>query len=72
MENKFIRRSISIPFDINNRIDTMIEKYSYDSKNELFIELLELGLLKFDEDIELKSRINKLINMLDILLERIK
>lgn len=72
MENKFIRRSISIPFDINNRIDTMIEKYSYDSKNELFIELLELGLLKFDEDIELKSRINKLISMLDILLERIK
>lgn len=69
---EYIRRSISIPNELNNRIDEMISQYSYTYKNDLIIELLELGLLKFNEDLELKqfminllSRVNNLIQLLE-------
>lgn len=47
----------------------MLSKFSYSSKNELILELLELGLIKFDEDIELKNLIKILISKLDNLLK---
>ena len=69
---EYIRRSISIPNELNNRIDEMISQYSYTYKNDLIIELLELGLLKFNEDLELKQfminlllRVNNLIQLLE-------
>lgn len=61
-----------MPIELNKRIDEMANEYSYTYKNELIIELLELGILKFNEDLELKqfmikllSRVNNLIQLLE-------
>lgn len=64
-----IRRSISIPSKLNKRIDEMANEYSYTYKNDLVIELLELGILKFNEDLELKQLINNLLSKIDNLIQ---
>lgn len=38
----------------------MANEYSYKSKNDLIVELLELGIIKFDEDLKLKNLICEL------------
>lgn len=50
----------------------MTKKYSYHAKNELYVELLELGIIKFDEDIELKQMISNLLSKIELLLEHLK
>ena len=50
----------------------MIKEYSYTVKNDLLIELLELGILKFIEDLELKNKINNLINKLELILDKLE
>ena len=69
MSKEFIRRSISISNDLNKRINDMASKYSYTYKNDLIIELLELGILKFNEDLELKQLIDNLLPKIDNLIQ---
>lgn len=64
-----IRRSISMPIELNKRIDEMVNEYSYTYKNDLIIELLELGILKFNEDLELKQTIDYLLAKIDNLIK---
>ena len=73
MANKrIVRRSISLPELLDERIGIMAKEYSYNVKNELMIELLELGLLKFNENVELNSKVNLLIDKVDNMINLIK
>lgn len=72
MKKSIVRRSISIPKELDDQITIMTNKYSYHVKNELYIELLELGIIKFDEDIELKQMISNLLTKIELLLEHLK
>lgn len=69
MKNETIRRSVTFPKELDDIIAKMVDKYSYTVKNDLLVELLELGIIKFNEDMELKnimlsliSKVNELIN----------
>ena len=44
-----IKRSIIFPKELDSIINGMTERYSYQTKSKLIIELLELGILKFNE-----------------------
>ena len=52
---KFYRKCITIPKDLVFVIDRMAKNYSYRVRNELYVELLELGILKFNENFSLKN-----------------
>ena len=67
-----IRRSISIPKELDDKINVMSNEYSYSIKNELYLELLVLGMIKFDEDIALKNLIVNLLSRLDELLNKLE
>ena len=71
-KKNIIRRSISLPKALDEKITIMIKEYSYTVKNDLLIELLELGILKFNEDLELKNKINSLINKLELILDKLE
>lgn len=60
MKKRTIRRSVSLPSILDNKISLMANEYSYKSKNDLIVELLELGIIKFDEDLKLKNLICEL------------
>lgn len=64
-KKEVIRRSISLPKTLDERIGIMTKEYSYNVKNELMMELLELGILKFNENVELTSKINLLIDKVE-------
>ena len=68
-DKKMIRRSITMKKELDDKIQIMKEKYSYKVKNELIIELIELGILKYEEDLEIKTKINQLLNRMNQLLE---
>lgn len=70
-EKAIIRRSISIPKELDERIEIMKKEYSYSVKNELIIELIELGILKYKEDVELKNKIDKFFNNIDVILDKL-
>lgn len=69
-DKKFIRRSITIPIELENQLKQFVDKYSFGSKNDFFIELLELGLLKYKEDQELKYKIDLLIEKIEKLISK--
>ncbi|MDO5557801.1 MAG: hypothetical protein Q4G05_06170 [Clostridia bacterium] len=71
-KKEIIRRSISIPKDIDDKISIMVSKYSYTVKNDLIVELIELGIIKYEEDIELKNKINTLMVKVEELLNNIE
>lgn len=70
-EKGIIRRSISIPKELDEQIEIMKKEFSYSVKNELIIELIELGMLKYKEDIELKNKLNKFLNNMDLILNKL-
>ena len=70
MKKEVIRRSITIPTILDNKISIMANEYSYKIKNDLFIELLELGIIKHNEDMEIKSLLLELINKVEILINQ--
>lgn len=65
MNKEIIRRSISIPKELDEKIGLMAKRFSYSVKNQLMVELLELGVLKYNEDLEMKQLINNLIKKID-------
>ena len=70
-EKGVLRRSISIPKELDNQIEIMRKEYSYSVKNELIVELIELGILKYKEDVELKNKIDKFLNNIDLILDKL-
>lgn len=70
-EKSIIRRSISIPKELDDQIEIMKKEFSYSVKNELIIELLELGILKYKEDIELKNKLDKFLNNMNLILNKL-
>ena len=67
-QENFIRRSINIPKELNLKIEMMKNDYSYSTKSDLIIELLELGIISFykekDRDIMLE-RLNLLLDKIN-------
>lgn len=70
-KNDFIRRSITIPKELDFKIKLIKQDYSYPVKNDLFIELLELGVLKFYEDSNRNKKIDILLDRTNYLLDSI-
>lgn len=70
MKKEVIRRSITIPTILDNKISVIADEYNYKIKNDLIIELLELGIIKHDEDMEIKSLLLELINKVEILINQ--
>lgn len=70
-EKGILRRSISIPKELDEQIEIMRKEYSYSVKNELIVELIELGILKYKEDAELKNKIDKFFNNIDVILDKL-
>ena len=65
-----IKRSIIFPKELNSIINGMTERYSYQTKSKLIIELLELGILKFNEDLNRNAKIDEILNKINFLLEK--
>lgn len=71
-KKEIIRRSISLPKTIDDKITAMVNEYSYSVKNELIVDLLELGILKYTENVEMKDLLNKLINRIENVLDNLE
>lgn len=65
-----IKRSIIFPKELDSIINGMTERYSYQTKSKLIIELLELGILKFNEDLNRNAKIDEMLNKINFLLEK--
>lgn len=63
-----IKRSIIFPKELDSIINDMTERYSYQAKSKLIIELLELGILKFNEDLNRNAKIDEMLNKINFLL----
>lgn len=68
----FKRRSISLPIELDEIISIKFKKTNYSFMNDFLIELLELGLIKLDEDLEIKNRQVELLDKIDELISKIK
>lgn len=65
-----IKRSIIFSKELDSIINGMTERYSYQTKSKLIIELLELGILKFNEDLNRNAKIDEILNKINFLLEK--
>lgn len=63
------RRSISLPIELDEIISTRFKNTNYSFINDFLIELLELGLIKLDEDSEIKNRQIEILNKLEELIK---
>ena len=70
MKRDVVRRSVTIPTALDNKISVMANNYAYKIKNYLIVELLELGILKYEEDTEIKNLLLTLINKVELLLDQ--
>lgn len=66
------RRSISLPIELDEIISIKFKNTNYSFLNDFLIELLELGLVKMDEDSEIKNRQIELLNKIDKLISNKK
>jgi len=64
----FKRRSISIPEELDKIIEYKFKSSDYSFINDMIIELLELGLVKLNDDEEIKFQNEKIISKLDELI----
>ena len=71
MNKKLIRRSVSIPVYLDEKIDLLKKQFSYRSKTDIIIELLELGIIKFNEDDKLKENMQNLVIKVEMLLRKL-
>lgn len=66
------RRSISIPSELDDIIKLKFKKYNYSFINELIIELIEIGLIKYEENEKINKQQNEILKKLDEILDYIK
>lgn len=64
----FKRRSISIPEELDKIIEYKFKSSDYSFINDMIVELLELGLVKLNDDEEIKFQNEKIISKLDELI----
>lgn len=64
----FKRRSISLPIELDEIISIKFKKNNYSFINDFLVELLELGLIKLDEDLEIKNRQIEILDKIDKLI----
>ena len=64
----FKRRSISLPIELDEIISIKFKKTNYSFVNDFLVELLELGLIKLDEDIEIKNKQIEILNKIEKLI----
>lgn len=64
----FKRRSVSLPIELDEIISIKFKNTNYSFINDFLIELLELGLVKLDEDLEIKNKQVEILNRIDKLL----
>lgn len=64
----FKRRSISLPVELDEIISIKFKTTNYSFINDFLIELLELGLVKLDEDLEIKNKQIEILNKIDKLI----
>lgn len=70
-QENFIRRSINIPKELNLKIEMMKNDYSYSTKSDLIIELLELGIISFHKEKDRDTKIDIMLERLNLLLDKI-
>ena len=70
-QENFIRRSINIPKELNLKIEMMKNDYSYSAKSDLIIELLELGIISFYKEKDRDTKIDIMLERLNLLLDKI-
>lgn len=68
----FKRRSISLPIELDEIISIKFKNTNYSFINDFLIELLELGLIKLNEDLEIKNRQIEILNKLEELMQNYK
>lgn len=68
----FKRRSISLPIELDEIISIKFKNTNYSFINDFLIELLELGLIKLNEDFEIKNRQIEILNKLEELIQNYK
>ena len=68
----FKRRSISIPEELDKIIEYKFKCSNYSFINDILIELLELGLMKLNDNEEIKYQNEKIISKLDELKKKKK
>lgn len=64
----FKRRSISISAELEEIIYIKFKNTSYSFLNDFLVELLELGLIKMNEDSDLKNRQIEILDKIDNLI----
>lgn len=64
----FKRRSISLPIELDEIISIKFKQNNYSFINDFLVELLELGLIKLDEDLEIKNRQIEILDKIDKLI----
>ena len=56
------RRSISIPLELDSIIEYKFKNSGYSFINDMIIELLELGLIKYEDNYEIKDLLYEIKN----------
>lgn len=64
----FKRRSVSLPIELDELISIKFKTTNYTFINDFLVELLELGLIKLDEDSEIKNMQIEILDKLDELI----
>ena len=65
MNKNYTRRSITIPKELDEIIKLKYKRSTYTFINDLIVELLELGLIKYDDNMDIKSSFESINNKLD-------
>lgn len=68
----FKRRSISIPEELDKLIEYKFKNSGYSFINDMIIELLEFGLIKLNDNDEIKNHNEKIISKLDEIISMLK
>ena len=64
----FKRRSISLPVELDEIISIKFKNTNYSFINDFLVELLELGLIKLNEDLEIKNKQIEILDKIDKLI----
>ena len=68
---KFYKKKHNIPKELNLKIEMMKNDYSYSTKSDLIIELLELGIISFYKEKDRDTKIDIMLERLNLLLDKI-
>ncbi len=67
----FKRRSISLPTELDEIIQYQTKKMKLNYVNDMIIELLELGLMKINDNEEIKIQNEEIISKLNLIYQEV-